>query len=84
MDAGAKPRQPMSFPGIILGYVAVWLAAVAGLAVWDVLRRRRFQHGAHVDNVFRCEGCRYVYTDDHDEDRSRCPQCGRTNEPFSF
>ena len=36
------------------------------------------------DKVFRCEECSYVYTDDPDVDRSRCPQCGRVNETFKF
>ncbi|MBM3824185.1 MAG: hypothetical protein FJ404_15080 [Verrucomicrobia bacterium] len=74
----------MSLPGLTLAYVGLLMAAIGGLAVWDLFRRRKFQQGPHVDNVFRCEKCRYVYTDDHDVDRSRCPQCGVTNEPFSF
>lgn len=74
----------MSLPGLVLLYVALALLAVAGLAIWDAFRHRRFHAGQEVDKVFRCESCGYVYTDDHDVDRSRCPQCGTTNDPFTF
>jgi len=36
------------------------------------------------DRVFRCGKCGYVYTDDPDVDRSRCPQCRCINDAMSF
>lgn len=36
------------------------------------------------DQVFRCEECDYVYTDDHDVERSLCPECGRMNNSVQF
>jgi hypothetical protein len=49
-------------------------------------RRRSFEPQASQDRIFRCDtsSCRYVYTDDADVDRSRCPQCGRMNGHVSF
>ena len=47
-------------------------------------RRKRFEPEPTEDRVFRCDGCAYVYTDDHDVDRSRCPECGLFNSPFVF
>jgi predicted Zn-ribbon and HTH transcriptional regulator len=32
----------------------------------------------------RCEKCGFVYTDDPDVDRSRCSQCGKSNEAIEF
>jgi len=36
------------------------------------------------DQVFRCEECDYVYTDDADVERSLCPECGRMNNSVQF
>jgi hypothetical protein len=69
---------------LILTYVIVLLAALAGLGIYSESRRRRFQPGPSADRVFRCERCGYVYTDDADVDRSRCSQCGRMNEAIEF
>jgi rubrerythrin len=65
-------------------YAFCLLAGIAAVAVMDELRRRRFGPSSAPDNVFRCEQCRYVYTDDSDVDLSRCPQCGRMNHLFRF
>ena len=70
----------------ILSFLLLALAALAAL-VWIARRRRRsFEPHASLDRVFRCEtdSCHYVYTDDADVDRSRCPQCGRMNGSVSF
>jgi rubrerythrin len=69
---------------LILLYVVVLLAALASVAVYAELRRRRFEPPANEDNIFRCRKCGYVYTDDPDMDRSRCAQCGHMNDVFKF
>jgi uncharacterized paraquat-inducible protein A len=69
---------------LLLLYVTAPLAGIAVLAVWREFRRRQFGPAAAEDNVFRCVGCGCVYTDDADVDRSRCPQCGMTNDAFRF
>ena len=74
----------MSVAGLILTYVVVLLGALTGVAVYAELRRRRFEPMPSEDHIFRCDRCGYVYTDDPDVDRSRCSQCGRTNEAIRF
>ena len=69
---------------LILCYVVVLLVVVSGLAIYSELRRRRFQPGSSSDRIFRCQRCGFVYTDDADDDRSRCSQCGRMNEAIEF
>ena len=65
-------------------YVAGLLGGLACVAVFYELRRKRFEPTRSEDNIFRCENCAFVYTDDADVDRSRCPQCGRLNEVYNF
>ena len=65
-------------------YVVVLLGALAAVAVYFGLRQRSFGPTRSSDRVFRCEKCAYVYTDDADVDRSRCPQCGRVNDAVKF
>jgi rubrerythrin len=65
-------------------YVAAWLAALGVVAVYYEFRRKRFEPEPSEDNIFRCEKCVFVYTDDADVDRSRCPQCGAVNTVFKF
>ena len=74
----------MSISDLILTYVVVLLAALAGVSIYSELRRRRFQPTPSEDRIFRCGRCGYVYTDDPDVDRSRCSQCGRTNNAIVF
>jgi rubrerythrin len=74
----------MSLPNLILTYVVVLLAALAGVGIYSELRRRRFEPGPSADRIFRCRRCGYVYTDDSDVERSRCTQCGQTNEAIKF
>jgi hypothetical protein len=74
----------MSVAGLILTYVVVLLGALTCVAVYAELRRRRFEPTPSEDRIFRCGRCGYVYTDDSDVDRSRCSQCGRTNEAIRF
>jgi rubrerythrin len=65
-------------------YVVAWLAALGAVAVYYEFRRKRFEPEPSEDNIFRCEKCAFVYTDDADVDRSRCPQCGAVNTVFKF
>jgi predicted Zn-ribbon and HTH transcriptional regulator len=69
---------------LIFGYVAALLAALSGVALYFEQRRRRFEPAPSKDNIFRCRKCAFVYTDDPDVDRSRCPQCGKSNEAIKF
>jgi rubrerythrin len=69
---------------ILLGYVAVLLGAVALVAVLGEMRRRRFRPERSEDRIFKCQKCAFVYTDDPDVDRSRCPQCGQLNHAIEF
>ena len=74
----------MSISNLIFAYVVVLLAGLAGVGIYSELRRRRFKPTPSEDRVFRCRRCGYVYTDDHDVDRSRCAQCGQMNEAIEF
>jgi len=74
----------MSASLLIVIYVAALLAALCGLGIYSEMRRRRFGPGHLQDRIFRCRNCGSVYTDDPDVDRSRCPQCGKLNEPIEF
>ena len=65
-------------------YVVAWLVALGAVAVYYEFRRKRFEPEPSADNIFRCEKCAFVYTDDADVDRSRCPQCGALNTVFRF
>jgi len=74
----------MSIEAIILVYTALTLGSVSFLAWYSAHRARRFAPTQSEDSIFRCPACSSVYTDDADVDLSRCPQCGRMNEPIRF
>ena len=74
----------MSIANLILTYVVVLLAGLAGAGIYSGLRRRRFEPTRSEDHIFRCRRCGYVYTDDPDVVRSRCTQCGQMNEVIKF
>jgi rubrerythrin len=69
---------------LLLLYVVATLASLVAVTVYCELRRRRFECMPSEDHVFRCEKCQFVYTDDQDVERSRCPQCGTLNDTFQF
>lgn len=69
---------------LILAYLLCLLGGLAGVAIYYEQHQRKFKPQRDPDNVFRCEGCGFVYTDDSDVDRSRCPHCGRTNSVVEF
>ena len=74
----------MSVDWLIVIYVALALGALCLVGIFSELRRRRFWPTHSADRIFRCADCGFVYTDDPDVDRSRCPQCGKLNEPIVF
>lgn len=74
----------MSISHLILTYVVVLLAGLAGAGIYSELRRRRFEPTPSADRIFRCHRCGYVYTDDPDVGRSRCSQCAQMNEAIEF
>ena len=74
----------MSASRLLFLYVLLLFAALAALACYYELRRRRFGPTPTQDRIFRCERCSCVYTDDPDVTRSRCPKCGAMNDPFAF
>ncbi len=69
---------------LILCYVLALLGALSVVGVLYEQRRRRFEPRRTEDHIFRCVKCSYVYTDDPDVERSRCPQCGTSNEEYQF
>jgi rubrerythrin len=74
----------MSAEALIFTYTAAGLGFIAAAGIYYERRQKLFTPAASEDTVFRCEKCNFVYTDDMDVDRSRCPHCGRINEPFAF
>lgn len=74
----------MTADALILGYLVSLLAGLSVVALYYERRRRRFEPTASQDRIFRCVKCALVYTDDADVDRSRCPQCGVTNDSINF
>ena len=74
----------MKQEALIFWYVAILLGGLATIGIYYELRRKRFEPTPSQDNIFRCETCAFVYTDDADVDRSRCPQCGKMNDVFNF
>ncbi len=74
----------MSSSQLIVAYLVAAVSALAGVAIYAEMRRRRFEPGASLDRIFRCRKCGYVYTDDPDVDRSRCSQCGQMNDAMQF
>jgi rubredoxin len=69
---------------IILLYFTAMMAIICGSGWFVERQRRRFEIEPSEDSIFRCRKCRYVYTDDPEVDRSRCPECGAVNEAFHF
>jgi hypothetical protein len=74
----------MTTEALITAYVAGGLAVLGGLVIYAGRRRRRFTPMPSADHIFRCARCSFVYTDDDDVDRSRCPQCGTMNDEVEF
>ncbi|MCF7708510.1 MAG: hypothetical protein K9N52_06400 [Verrucomicrobia bacterium] len=79
-----KQGNEMTPDTIFYVYVFSLLAALAVISLYSELLRRRFEPTPSEDRIFRCEKCAFVYTDDADVDRSRCPQCGTSNDSIKF
>lgn len=72
-------------PESFLAFFVLGLLGLLGfVTLVTELQRRRVEREVSEDRIFRCDQCGLVYTDDPNVDRSRCPQCGRTNGPFVF
>jgi len=69
---------------LLLSYVILTLGAITWIAWQSSLRRKRFEPTPSRDHIFRCVNCGFVYTDDADVDRSRCPQCSQMNNKIDF
>jgi DNA-directed RNA polymerase subunit RPC12/RpoP len=74
----------MSLPNVILAYLLSMLSALAAVIIYSEFRQRHFKPTPSMDRIFRCARCGYVYTDDPDVDRSRCAQCGQSNDAIQF
>jgi hypothetical protein len=74
----------MTVDTLLLAYVICLLGALALIIAATELHRRRSAPKPSQDRIFRCGKCGFVYTDDSDVDRSRCSQCGETNEAVTF
>jgi rubrerythrin len=74
----------MSPEALLTLYVLGLLGILGFITLRSELLRRRVEREVSEDRIFRCDQCGLVYTDDANVDRSRCPQCGRTNGPFVF
>ncbi len=74
----------MSLNTIVFGYLVCVLGTLCAVGLYYERRRKRFEPEPTEDHIFRCTRCAYVYTDDGDVDRSRCPHCGQSNEPVEF
>ena len=74
----------MTFESLILWYVGLLLVGMFAVGWYAELRRRRFGFTPSEDRIFRCGKCSFVYTDDPDVDRSRCPHCGTANQAITF
>ena len=80
-----SPAGELMYPDqVIFLCFAVVISLLGVLVLLYEFRRKRFEPEPTEDRVCRCEDCAYVYTDDHDVDRSRCPECGLFNSPFVF
>lgn len=69
---------------LLFVYLLSLLLMVFAIALYSERRRKRFEPTPNEDHIFRCGKCAFVYTDDPDIDRSRCPQCGMMNEIIEF
>lgn len=74
----------MSAEDLITAYVIIALGVLALLSYYFNHQRKRLLPAPSADHIFRCQNCAYVYTDDDDVDRSRCPQCGTLNQEIKF
>ncbi|MBI3881854.1 MAG: hypothetical protein HY301_17545 [Verrucomicrobia bacterium] len=69
---------------LFMAYLVAALSVISIVVIYYELRRKRFEPTPSRDRIFRCKKCAFVYTDDADVERSRCPSCGVMNEEIEF
>lgn len=69
---------------LLMTYLVIVLGGMSGFIFFYEMRRKRFEPTPSQDHLFRCRKCAFVYTDDADVDRSRCPQCQTMNQEIKF
>ena len=69
---------------LIFVFLLILLAGWAVVAFYTRRPESDFTAESSGDQVFWCDGCDYVYTDDADAERSLCPECGRMNNSVQF
>ncbi len=74
----------MAISALLTGYVVVFLGTLSCIGLYYERRQKRFGPTPSADHIFRCQRCGFVYTDDADVDRSRCPQCSALNQAIKF
>jgi predicted Zn-ribbon and HTH transcriptional regulator len=74
----------MPLDSLIFAGLVSMLAGLSAITLYSEMHRKRFEPRPTEDHIFRCEKCAFVYTDDADVDRSRCPQCGTVNDSIEF
>jgi hypothetical protein len=74
----------MATSTLIFLYAVSLLAGLSVIGLYSAMLRKRFEPTPSEDRIFRCQKCAFVYTDDPDVVRSRCPQCGTSNESIKF
>ena len=74
----------MALEVILLTYLLFTMGSITAVALYTTVRYKKFEPTSSLYQIFKCEKCNFVYTDDADVDRSRCPQCGLINEAIHF
>ncbi len=74
----------MNLEDVIFLGVSLALLFLTVISIYTEKVRKRFEPTPSKDKIFRCRKCAFVYTDDPDVDRSRCPHCGTGNESVKF
>ena len=74
----------MNLEDVIFLVVSLLLLILVLISIYTEKVRKRFEPALSKDKIFRCQKCAFVYTDDPDVDRSRCPHCGTGNESVKF
>lgn len=71
------PVDPLSLIVVPLSLALGLLLALAAAYDLTVFRRRKSKD----ESVYRCRGCRLIYTEFRRTPLARCPKCGQQNEP---
>ncbi len=71
------PVNPLSLIALSLVFILGGLFLLAAAYDLIVFHRRKSKK----ESVYRCSGCRHIYTEHHRTPLARCPKCGQQNEP---